>query len=209
MGKHVAIDELAGAMAHRPAIEMARGDAVVEYCHPDALYEQPLAVQRQIGVADVLEHADADHLVEALVLRQVAVIHQLQLYLILQPLGRHALAGQRQLLAAEGDAEHPGAELAGGEAGQSAPTAADIQQAVAGLEPQLAADQAQLGLLRLVDSLFAGLEIGTGIDHVAVQPELVEVVGQVIVVGDGLGIGRLVMGPRVPVSRNRPGSLPD
>ena len=155
--------------------------------------EQPLAVQRQIGMADVLEHADTDRLVEAAILGQVAIVHQLQRHPVLQALGGDPLTGQRELFAAQGDAEHLGAELAGGEACQPAPAAADIEQAVAGLEPQLAAEQAQLGLLRLVEILLAGFEIGTGVDHVPVQPEPVEIVGQVVVVGDRLGIGGLVM----------------
>jgi hypothetical protein len=48
-------------------------------------------------VTDVFEHADADHLVETPVLRQIAVVEQLQLDLVLQPFGFNALAGQGQL----------------------------------------------------------------------------------------------------------------
>ncbi len=155
--------------------------------------EQALAVQRQVDVADVLEHADADHLVETPIARQVAIVHQLQRHLTGQALGRHPLAPQFQLLLAEGDAVHLNAELASGIARQSAPAAADIQQPLAGLEPQLAAQMAQLGLLRLFEILVAGFEIGAGVDHVAVQPELVERVGQVVVIGNGLGVGGLVV----------------
>ena len=63
-----------------------------ETTRPDRA-EQPLAVQRQVGMADVLEHADAHHLVETAVLRQVTVVHQLQLHAVLQPLGCRPLCG--------------------------------------------------------------------------------------------------------------------
>lgn len=39
----------------------------------------------------------------------------------------------------------------------------------------------------------AGLEISAGIDHFRIQPELVEVVGQVVVIMDGFGVGVLVV----------------
>jgi hypothetical protein len=52
-------------------------------------------------VTDVFEHADADHLVETTVLRQIAVVEQLQLDQVLQPFLFNALAGQGQLLLAQ------------------------------------------------------------------------------------------------------------
>ena len=53
---------------------------------------QLAAIQRQVGVADMFEHPDADHLVELAVRGQIAVIQQLKLDAALEPLGRHALA---------------------------------------------------------------------------------------------------------------------
>src|SRR5690606_4173608 len=115
LGEDVAVDELAGATPDRAAVGVTRGDAVVQH-QPAGLYraEQALTVQRQVGVADVLEHADADHLVETAVLRQVAIVQQLQGHALFKPFLDHALAAQLQLRLAEGDAEHLGAELAGG-----------------------------------------------------------------------------------------------
>lgn len=47
--------------------------------------------------------------------------------------------------------------------------------------------------MRSGEVFLAGLEIGAGIDHFRIQPELVEVVGQVVVVMDGFGVGDLVV----------------
>jgi hypothetical protein len=130
------------------------GDAVVHH-QPAFAHrtEQLLAIQRQVGVADVLEHADADHLVEAAILRQVAVIENLQVDLVGQALGLDPLPAEFQLLLAQGDAEHLGAILTGGKTRQPAPTAADIEQVVTGLQPQLAAQVIELVLLRLVEGV--------------------------------------------------------
>ena len=71
---------------------------------------------------------------------------------------------------------------------QSAPTTADIQQALPRLESQLAADVVQFAFLRLVQVLVGGGEAGAGIDHAPVQPRLIEVVGDVVVVAGGLAV---------------------
>src|SRR5690606_34199363 len=120
--KDVAVDELAGTMPDRATVDVPGGDAVIHH-QPARTYgvEQPLAVQRQVGVADVLEHADADDLVETAILRQIPVIHKLQGDLLLQSFGGHPFAGQFELFAAEGDAEYLRAELAGGIASQATP----------------------------------------------------------------------------------------
>ncbi|MNC34648.1 hypothetical protein D3C75_830910 [compost metagenome] len=86
-------------------------------------------------MADVLEHADTHHLVEPTVLGQITVVEQLQLDQILQPLIGHPFTGQRQLLLAQGDAKHPGPELPRRITRQPSPTAAYIQQVLAGLQP--------------------------------------------------------------------------
>lgn len=154
---------------------------------------QLLEVQAEVGVADVLEHADTDHLVEAAIARQVAVVEQLQGDPVFQALGPDPFLAQRQLFLAQGDAGDLDAELASGQARQAAPATADIQQLLARLQAQLATQVAKLGQLRGGEVFPAGFEIGAGIDHFRIQPEPVEVVGQVVVVMDGLGVGGLVM----------------
>ena len=145
-------------------------------------------------MADVLEHADADHLVEAAVLRQVTVIQQLQGHAPFQTFLGHALQAQLQLRLAEGDAVDLDVELARGKTRQAAPAATDVEQPVTRLQAQLATQVAQLGLLGLVQVFLAGFEVGAGVDHVAIQPQAVELVGQVVVVADGLGVAAFVVG---------------
>ena len=144
-------------------------------------------------MADVLEHADAHHLVVSAVTRQVAVIQQLQRHLVFQALGLDPLATELELLLAEGNAVHLHAKFSRGQARQPAPAAADIEQLLARLQPQLAAQVAQLGQLGRGQVLGAGLVVGARVHHLRVEPELVERIGQVVVVMDGLGVGGLVV----------------
>ena len=58
------------------------------------------------------------------------------------------MIGIRYLILAQSDAQHLDAILSSRVKRQAAPTAADVQQAVARLEPQLAADVFQFALLR-------------------------------------------------------------
>ncbi|MNG05849.1 hypothetical protein D3C84_890630 [compost metagenome] len=83
---------------------MLGGDAVVHHQTTFAhSTEQTLRVQRQVGMADMLEHADTDHLVEAAILRNVAVVENLQLHLVLQTFVLDPLAAELELLFAQGD----------------------------------------------------------------------------------------------------------
>jgi hypothetical protein len=148
-GEDVAVDEVAGATADRAAIGVLGGDAVVHHQATGAhRVVQLLEVEAQVGMADVFEHADADHLVETAVARQVAVVEQLQGDLVFQAFGLDPLAPQLELFLAEGDAVDLDAELTRRQARQTTPAAADVEQALARLQAQLAAQVAQLGLLR-------------------------------------------------------------
>src|SRR5512142_315938 len=74
-GKHKAVDELAAGRALRRAVAVARRDTVIE--RRAARLQQScdrLEIQRQIGDADMLVHADRDDLVEAAALRHIAII---------------------------------------------------------------------------------------------------------------------------------------
>jgi hypothetical protein len=71
---------------------------------------------------------------------------------------------------------------------QPAPAAADVQQPLAGLQAQLAADVVQLALLRGVQVVVGRLEVGARIDHAPVEPQRVEVVRDVVMVGDGRAV---------------------
>ncbi|KIR13077.1 hypothetical protein PFLU4_58320 [Pseudomonas fluorescens] len=81
-------------------------------------------------MANMLEHANADHFVETTVLGQVAVVQQLQLDQILQALCLDPFPSQCQLRLAQGNPEDFGTELARSVTGQAAPPTSDIQQVV-------------------------------------------------------------------------------
>jgi hypothetical protein len=65
------------------------------------------------------------------------------------------------------------------------PATTDVQQALTGLQPQLAADVVELALLGTVQILLWRGEVSAGIDHPLVQPQRVELARNVVVVGDG------------------------
>ncbi|MNH14702.1 hypothetical protein D3C79_742990 [compost metagenome] len=161
MGKYVALDKTTGATPDRSSIGVLGGNAVV---HHHAAFahcpEQPLAIQRQVGMADVFEHTDTHYLVEAAVLGQVTVIKNLQLHLPFQVFGLDPFTGQLELLLAQGDAEHLGAELPRRIARQPAPATTDIEQVVAFLQAQLAAQVLELVLLGLLQRVGCRFEIG-------------------------------------------------
>ena len=66
-------------------------------------------------------------------------------------------------------------------ADEPAPAAADVEKALARLQPQLAADHLQLVGLRLRDAVAPVGEVGARVDHLRVEEERVEVVGEVVV----------------------------
>ena len=186
--EHVAIDEL-GRDGPVPAL-LVMGDAVVE--------EQPARTQhtldcrivgRQIREADMLEHADAGHLVVDRHAVEIAVVAQLDGDEILQALVADALACIFELPLAERDAVRANAVMARRPADQRAPAAADVEQAVSGLQAQLAADVLQLVALGLLERVVGGLEVGAGVDPLGIQPQAVEGVGHIVVERDRRLVG--------------------
>ena len=170
VGEHVAVDPGIGALA-------GGGDADGVQQEDAFGGHQPLHVG-EVGVVvlrtHVLEHAYRDDLVEAAL--QVAVVLQQQFHR--QAL--HALLRQRQLFLGYGHAGDFHAVVLGGELGQPAPAAADVQQRLAGLETQLAADHVELGVLGFFQRRGV-FPIGAGIDHAAVEHGFEHVVAGVVV----------------------------
>ena len=103
----------------------------------------------------MLEHADADDLVEHGVARHVPIIPEFHADPILQPFFINQAQTVLVLVAAEGDAVGDYAIMHGGPTDQRAPAATDVEQAFAGFEPQLAADVIKLVALRLVQAFVA------------------------------------------------------
>ncbi|MNJ64606.1 hypothetical protein D3C77_605670 [compost metagenome] len=115
MGKHVAFDKAARASSNWTAVHVLGGDAMIHYQAALAYRpKQTLTVKRQIGMADMLEHTDTDNLVEATILRQVPVVEDLQIDLVLQALSLDPFTTQFELLFTQGDAQNLGTELPSG-----------------------------------------------------------------------------------------------
>ena len=74
--------------------------------------------------------------------------------------------------------------LAGGEGREAAPAAADLEHAIAGLEPELVADPLILAPLRVCERLVRPLEDRARVGHRLVEHQREEIVPEVVVVGD-------------------------
>ena len=81
---------------------------------------------------------------------------------------------------------------------QAAPPAADVEQPDAGAQPELAADEVELGLLGGLQADGLVLPDGAGVDHRRPQDQPVEVVADVVVVRDGGGVATLAVQAAVP-----------
>ena len=71
-----------------------------------------------------------------------------------------------------------------------APAAADVEQAHAGTEAQLAAHELELVALGVLDGVARVVRapVAARVGQVRVEDQLVELVGEVVVVGDGLAV---------------------
>ena len=147
-----------------------------------------LEVQRQVLQTDVLEHAHAGNLVIGGGSVQIAVVAECHRDPVLQTGAGNALLRQLQLVLAQGNAMGTHAIVLRRMQDQTTPAAANVQQALTGLQAQLAADMRQLGLLRGLQRHVGLLKVGAGIHHGAVQPERIEGVGEVVVKGNGRAV---------------------
>lgn len=188
--EHVAVDELAAAERRLAAFRVGGRDAVV---HRDAVVGEQVVdareIERQVLAPDVLEHPDARDAVELAV--DLAVVLQPDLDPVFQPGGLHARGCQVELVLRQRDAEALRAELLRGAQHERAPAAADVEQALAGLKPDLGEDVVDLLDLRGGEILVAVLEVRARVHHVLVEPQLVELVRDVVVILDCLLVGAL------------------
>ncbi len=190
--EHVAVDEFAAAERRLAAFRVGRRDPVV---HRDAVVGEQVMdareVERQVLAADVLEHPDARDAVELAF--DLAVILQTNLDPVFQPRGLYTRGRQVELVLRQRHAETRRAELLRGAQHERTPAAADVEQALAGLELDLRQDVVDLLDLRGGEILVAVLEVRTRVHHVLVEPQLVERVRDVVVVLDRLLVGALRM----------------
>ena len=112
-------------------------------CRPGAAYDG------QLGHPDVLGEADRADGVEA-GLRHVAVVVEADVDLVGQAASATAFCAPLGLLARQGHRDDVHAVVLGGVHRHAAPAAADVEQAHAWLKGELAADEVELLVLRLL-----------------------------------------------------------
>ena len=163
----------------------APGDGMVQV---DAARLQQAVDGREIGGVvgepEMLEHADRRYLVEAAV--ELGIGFHLDGDAVLQPFCADAFAGQLGLRFRQRHAMADDAVVLRRIDQHRAPAAADVEQAFARLQPQLAADMVELVGLRLVDAVGEIREVAAAVDHALVEEEPVEIVRNVVVMLDRL-----------------------
>src|SRR4051812_9298112 len=142
---------------------------------------QPPGVLVDLRVADVLDHADAGDRVEALA-GQLAVVGDADVDLVGDAVLRGQVARALRLRLGERDPGHVDAVARGGVDGEAPPAAADVEDALAALEPELGADELELGLLGLLERRRAAREDRAGVGARRAEEQLEELVGDVVVV---------------------------
>src|SRR5437868_6428899 len=117
----------------------------------------------------MLHKADAHGFVIKLALGHLAVIEVLDAAAVLEAGFLDLAVGPANLLLADGDADGLDAVVLGRERDKPAPTAAEVDEALAGPEAQLTAYVIELALLGLVNRFRLVGEIAAGVLHVAVE----------------------------------------
>lgn len=142
----------------------------------------------EVTDTDVLSHLEAgDLVVAALRDGNVTVVHAQNLALLLGDTNlAHGAVAPGGLVATKSDTGNLGAVVLAGETGEGAPAAANIQQSLVLLELNLLADNSQLVVLELLQSLLrVDVRDDTrGVDHARTEEPAVKVIAAVIVVSN-------------------------
>src|SRR6185312_5734657 len=115
-------------------------------------------------------HADADQLVELAELVGITIVEQAHFATGRESSIADSFLRQLKLMLAQRDPRRLRSIVLGGVHNQSAPSAADIEQALARLQPELAANVVELLLLSRLHSVIRRLEICAGIHHRPIKP---------------------------------------
>src|SRR5665213_4043482 len=111
----------------------------------------------------------------------MSVIPHLDGALLCQTSGVDSLARQGCLLITQRNANGINPKPFGGVHYETAPSASNVKKTLAGTEPQLPANVLELSLLSLLEGGISIGEVGAGIHHPFIEPELVEIVSDVVV----------------------------
>ena len=145
-------------------------------------------------VADGFDHFDGDDFIEGAL--DVAVVLDADLELVFEAGVLDALAGVCGLCFGDGDAGDLTAVVCGGVAAEAAPATADFEDVVVGSELEFLTEGVVFCGLGIFDSGVGVFEFGAGVGHRFIEPEGVEFVSEIVVLGDvttaGLdGVGAL------------------
>src|SRR6266542_1113710 len=160
-------------------------DAVVEI--EPAVVEQATDAAEEGGIVrdpHMLDDPDGRDLVVTRVGRDVAPVTVFHETAAREPFSSDALSRPLGLGPRERDAVGAHAVVLGGPHREAPPPAPDVEQALAGLEPELAADQIELVLLGLLELAVGVTVVRAGVHHERIEKERVELVGDVVVMGD-------------------------
>ena len=142
------------------------------------------AFQEEIIVvtSHVLDHADAHNAVKLLSqLRQITVVHKLYLHVVLKAFLFDPLLALLVLLLAQRDAGSVHLVLFRRLDQKESPAAADIQKSHPLFQVKLLQDIIDLVDLSLIKCIVLMLEVAAGVAHCLIQPQLVEVVSDIVV----------------------------
>src|SRR3954447_928353 len=109
---------------------------------------------------DVLDHTDAGDLVVRISGGERAVVANRHPALVAQPRRFDPLLRERRLILTQRYSRRIDAVVLCGMHDQSAPAAANVEHPLAGLQPELSADEVELRQLGVVQALRLGAEIG-------------------------------------------------
>ena len=191
VGEDEALGERAGLGIGVPQA----GDAVVEQPAPGAQERrEPRGVRVDVRAADVLDHADRGDLVVGLA-GEVAPVHDVDVDEVADARLLGALPRADGLRLRERHARRAHAVLARRVHDEAAPAAADVEQPLARLQLQLAADEVELRALRLLERLRPAREDRARVRHRRVEEEREELVADVVVVADGAQVALAAVAP--------------
>ena len=149
----------------------------------------------EVSEANVLSHLNGADGVELLSVRNISVIGDDEVDASLSGsglLGLVVVGTPLGAFLAQSDTGGAGLELPVGVAHEGSPTAANVEHAVALLEPDLLADLPHFVVLGALEGVILRLENCTCVDHPWAEEGVEEVVSPVVVVGN-LPLGRLLI----------------
>src|SRR5688572_2183992 len=180
--EHVFVDEGADVAADLFSSHGIQRNAVIEH-DPTGFQEPPdlAEVARQVPATDVLEHPDARDLVVRHVFGHIAIVEQPYFAAILESRPFDPAARVRMLVFRKRDPRRAHAVVLGRPHDERAPAAADVEEALAGLQLKLAADVIELLFLRRLERVLGAAKIAARVDAPCVEPQPEELIAYVVV----------------------------